>query len=217
MKSKIYIKLLLLSFLAITVGCKTIQRSDLRTSSYSLTKKLPVLTPKVDQKSLENTFTINVGGTMQGATFADKRVQDVVTLFERDVTENICEPGKVPAGTITLFITYSQIKLNNWGFLLLNCLTLCIPAILGVPITGTKEDIEIKVSISDKQNDIISEFVGNGKAKTLTGFYYGYKPGNGGGDLPSARKSNIVAYNMAMDEIKEKISKDALNLAEKLK
>jgi len=208
---------MLFSFLAITVSCKTIQRSDLRTSSNTLTQKLPVLTPKVDEKSLANTFTINVGGTMQGATYADKRIQDLVTLFERDVTENICEPGKVPAGTISLFISYSEIKMNNWGLILLNAFTAMVPAILGVPITNTREDIEINVEISDKQGNKISEYTGNGKGKAVMAFYYGYKGTNGGGDFPIARKANIIAYNMAMEEIKEKISKDAPNLTEKLK
>ena len=114
-------------------SCKTIYLSELKPSPKN-TKLLPALEPKVDIESLESTYSSGssvvevsaynsrptnssfVGIGSSTSTFQkDKRVQDAITIFERDATENITNPFGEKKGSITCRIVAGEQSMkDNW-------------------------------------------------------------------------------------------------------
>jgi len=228
----------LILFVALTASlcsCKTLQVSDLRPPNPT-NPKLPALTAKIDVQSLQNSYSsgstisqgIGVGvpvggiaiGTFAGSSisFPDKRQQDIVTLFERDVNDNICL-GNHTKGSIELKITFSHTKEGGFEYLAPAILTAGLAWAFGMPMNTVTQTLELQVEIKNSQNMTIGKYVSNAKAKTKVAAYSGYKKGDAPYMVQASvgRKANIDAYNIAMKEIKNKIQADYSKLINELK
>lgn len=129
------LKILIALFVFITINsCKTVQIKDLRPVSRN-NKLLPHLEPQIDLYSFQSAYSlgsskssgygsgyatgVNNGivsiGTYSGQTTskADKRIQDAITLFERDVKDNICNYNTDKKGYIVCKIPVRSYKGKN--------------------------------------------------------------------------------------------------------
>ncbi len=227
--------LLLTALTASLYSCKTLQVSDLRPPNPT-NPKLPLLTAKIDVQSLQNSYTsgstlsqgVGVGvpvggiaiGTFSGSSisFPDKRQQDIVTLFERDVNDNISF-GTQTKGSIELKITFSHTKEGGWEYFAPAVLTAGLAWAFGMPMNTVTQTLELQVEIKNSQNMTVGKYVSNAKAKAKVAAYSGYKKGDAPYMVQASvgRKANIDAYNIAMKEIKDKIQADYQRLINELK
>lgn len=237
MKTKLFI---LICLLALMSSCKTVQISDLRPYPKN-SNLLPNLEPQVDLYSFQSAYSLGTTNTTgygsgystgvktgvisigaysgQSTAKADKRIQDAITLFERDVKDNICNYNSDKKGYIVCKIPTSTSKGKNKVLIIFPFLcTLGISAILGVPLYHYQTELELEVEIFNNTNKSIARYTGYGKAKVPVAMYYGYyapimnETGNEGG----IRKANIEAFKMALSEINKKIQSDTQMLIEKL-
>lgn len=227
--------LLLVALTASLYSCKTLQISDLRPPN-PVNPKLPALTAKIDVQSLQSSYSsgstisqgvcvgVPVGGIAIGSfagssiSFPDKRQQDIVTLFERDVNDNISF-GNQAKGSIDLKITFSHTKEGGWEYFAPAVFTVGLAWAFGMPMNTVTQTLELQVEIRNSQNETIGKYVSNAKAKAKVAAYHGYTKADAPYMVQASvgRKANIDAYNIAMKEIKEKIQADYSRLINELK
>lgn len=224
-----------LTCIALLNSCKTLQISDLRPLNPS-NPKLPMLVPKIDVQTLQNSYssgssistglgsavavgTIAIGSFASSSiSFPDKRQQDIVTLFERDVADNICS-GKESKGSVELKITFSHTKEGGWGYLVPAIFTAGIAWAFGMPMNTVTQELELQVEIKNSANVSVGKYTASAKAKTNVAAYSGYKKGDAPYMVQASvgRKANIDAYNEAMKIIKSQIQNDYTRLVQELK
>lgn len=230
MKKHFFSTALIIGSLTFFVSCKTLQVTDLQPKSSHTSQKLPSLEAQIDLPSLENAYSKGVTqstgvglavstssfsaigvGASTSISYSDKRIQDVITLFQRDVINNISQDNsEVITGKIGLRITFSNIKFGGGGYIIPAIFTAGLAWAFGMPINVITQELELEVSVMDKNNKLIKKYTGYGKAKVNVAAYSGYKKMDGPTYQQASvgRKANIEAYNMAMAEIKASIEKD---------
>jgi len=196
---------------------------------------LPTLTPKVDIASLESAYTLGATATSTyGATstnvnkgknsanlltvgaasstsvaIADPRIQDIISIFDKDVKDNITDAYNEPSGYMVLRIDASK-KKSGMGWAVLSGMTLCIPNLLGMPIDSYTTELAITVEIYNNKDILVGKYDEISKNKMWTALYWSHNT-----DL--ARRTNIYAFREAMEKIKIKIENDYERLIDKLK
>ena len=200
-------------------GCKSIYLSDLKPTPKN-TKLLPALEPIVDIESLESAYSggssvVEVStynsrpsnssylgiGNSTSTIYKDKRVQDAITIFERDVTDNITNPFGEKKGTITCRIVAGEESMKDpwmWGTAF-SAFTLNL---VGIPLYSSVTNIEVEVDIYSKNNNLIGKYSATGYSKVWVALYWGYDT------FSASRKSAFTAFKMALNEIKLKIQDD---------
>ena len=203
--------------------------SDLKPTSKNI-KLLPALEPKIDIMSFESAYS---SGTSIGAVstynsklsnstyigigsgtstiYKDKRVQDAITIFDRDVKENITIPYGDKKGSIVCKIAAGGGRNGDvlWG--VLSGLTLMTGNLFGMPIGSCITDIEVEVEIYNLKDNLIAKYSATGSDKAYVAAYWGYEPQQG------QRKSAFTAFKMALNTIKLKIQADYDRLTFELK
>ena len=230
MKKIIQISMLMLIFVTFLVGCQSIQMSDLRPPKSPISGKLPSLEPNIDVNSLHAAYsfgttvgsgsatgyeTTALGGvigtsvfTSQQTAVADKRIQDFIVLFEREVRDNITVGDYDSKGKAVARIIIGETKVGGFGWFLLSCLTLTVPNWFGMPLWNYVTELELEVVIKDCNDKVIGRFQGYGRSRVPVAAWHGYDGGSLSqitGTEDAVRMSNIRAINMAMAEIKAKI------------
>ena len=214
-------KLFLIPFVLVFLftSCKTIYLSELKPYPKN-TKLLPALEPIVDIESLESAYSsgssvVEVStynsrpsnstylgiGNSTSTIYKDKRVHDAITIFERDVTENITNPFGEKKGSITCRIVAGDQSMKDnwvWG----TAFTLFTLNLLGIPYYSSVTDIDVEVEIYSKNNDLIGKYTATGHSKVWVALYWGYN------ESSASRKSAYTALKMALNEMKLKIQDD---------
>lgn len=200
-------------------SCVSMKTSDLKHSNRGCVQ-LPTLEPRVDLSSIESVYSMgtatssSVGyGTAIGKSSAigssvsvsqmtkDPRVQDVITIFDREVKDCITNPYGEKKGYIVCKFASGESKLN-WGIVVLSSFTLFVPNMLGMPLYIIKTNIDLIVEIYDNNERLIGRYSAEGFDKSKTGFYYGYYPKS------LSRITGVNAYKESMEKIKVKIEQD---------
>ena len=184
---------------------------------------LPALEPRIDMHSLESAFSMGqsigvstgyapaltkksaIGSSITSTTMSkDPRVQDVVTLFDRDVKNNITNPYGDKKGYKLCKIAAAGNKTHqSWA--ILHGLFLMIPTIIGVPIDKVETMLDVEVEIYDKSERLIRRY--NSQCKSdpkLVHIYYGYF-----WRTDAQRATSIEAFKCAIADIKNQIENDA--------
>ena len=192
---------------------------------------LPALEPQVDIASFQTAYSFGttnttgstvgygtkaLGGVVgvgafagQSVALADKRVQDAIVLYERDIRENVSFGNSNSVGTAVCKITTGGTKTDGFGWCILSILTMTIPNWFGMPMLYYNTELELEVEIQDCNGSTIGRYTGYGFKRIPYAAWHGYGGSfhvTDGGDGP--RKSNIDAFKMAMAEIKSKIAVD---------
>jgi len=236
-------KLLLLGMAIVFsfASCRSVKISDLKPQG-QIDKLLPSLEPQIDISSLESAFSsgtsntsgigsaysmgqnkglMTIGGfSSQTMSKVDKRIQETITIFEREVKDNITNPIGENKGYIICKIATADTRATKWLLFLPSSCTLYAANLLGMPMFYFMTELEVEVEIKDLKNNTIGRYKGYGKKEVPVAMYYGYfgqlSGNNNTKAHAAARKTNIEAFKMAMNEIKSKISKDYSTIISKL-
>ncbi len=159
-----------------------------------------------------------IGVAISNSTMSkDPRVQDAITIFDRDVKNNITNPYGEKKGYILCKIAAGGSRFAGLGWGMLSGITLFVPTIFGVPFRTFKTALDVEVEIYDKNQNLIGRYNAQCSDKTWIAMYWGYsgigpvKPA-----IPAARISSINAFKCAMIEIKNQILKDSVRLNKEL-
>lgn len=142
---------------------------------------------------------------------SDERVSDAVSIFSKEVKQNIVDTSGIsnPRGYITLRLN-SRVEDKSILMAVLNGLTLCTLNLIGVPNNYRSEELDIDVSIYNKQKTLIKEYTVIAKDTELRALYYGYTKST------ASRKAAAWALKRALKEIREQINRDRDELVSKL-
>ena len=220
-------KLVLVPFILISLftSCKSIYLSELKPSPKN-TKLLPALEPQVDIMSLEtaystgivevlaydsrlsNTYFLGIGNSTS-TIYKDKRVQDAITIFKRDVTDNITTPFGEKKGSITCRVVAGEESMKDpwmWG----TAFSLFTLNLLGIPLYSSVTNLDVEVEIYNNKNNLIGKYSATGYSKIWVALYWGYD------SFSASRKSAYTAFKMALNDIKLKIQDDNDRLRQEL-
>jgi hypothetical protein len=222
------ISILLVFVSALLFSCKSVKVNDLKSTKNNCIQ-LPALEPRIDLSSLESVYTTGSvvsssvgsvhsspgGNSLIGQSVGvstgikDKRVQDAITIFDREVKDCLTNPYGEKKGYIVCKFANGE-SVNQYGFAVLSGLFLFVPNILGMPWAGAKTNIDLDVEIYDNKERLIGRYNANFKNKAVTAFYYGYNAKS------VNRITGIRAFKGALDEIKLKIADDMPRIVSEL-
>ena len=208
-------------FVLIFYSCKSLSPETLRPKTKN-EKLLPPLTSVFDYESFYSVFPITISsgtvdtgaygtGAFTAATYKNPILEDFKIIFQRDVNGNICvfDLDETRNGTIKCSLIEANGKQKYW-WLIPSSLTFFIPNLLGMPLGSVEQELQIEVSIYDRNNNRIGRYTSDlHKDKSFSAMYYGYKS-------PSS-KTNRLIFTKCMEDIKRQIEKDYNRLNEALK
>ena len=96
-------------------------------------------------------------------------------------------------------------KIREFGLsymLLINGLTCFIPSLFGYPVFGTKSQLTLEAKIYDENNKLTDSYVSEGKGRSFSAMYWGYKAKD------CSRVAQSKALKSALTGLQKKISKD---------
>lgn len=216
--------LILMGIMFLMTSCLTLNLKDLKPYP-KIETLLPTLEPMIDEYSFESAYPTgyNAGYQTTIEQVNDKEVvvnsgfkpdfsrkQDAITLFNREVKENITNPYGDVKGSIVCKIAGESSVLGGYGWAVLSGFTFFIPNLLGMPIGNYHTSLDLDVEIYNTSNKLIGSYNAIGNSKIWCAMYYGYSHGS------AYRKSNIDAFKLAMKDIKSQIEKDSERLIKEL-
>lgn len=235
MKRTIYVFGTLLMALMLCSCATTLSLADLRPEG-ALANPLPTLAPEIDTYSLESVYSswpqrysrgTGVGVSLSSTDdermsdsyiyidtpssrrhFRDQRVQDAVTIFTREVTENISRPTGPTRGTVNCRIASGSAEMRGQGLLLLSGCFFLVPSLLGLPYGFSVTELDVNCDIYDSRGDCIGRYNAIGKCRIPLTFYTSYSS--------TDRKTAVEALKKAMKEIKLQIERDSARLTSAL-
>jgi hypothetical protein len=204
MKNSFFNKLTLaaLTICVIFIGCKTIKLSDISVGTPMVTK-LPALDLPFDKSAI--TYPPQYG--YAGTSLQD----DARSMFTKLIQENITDPIGEKYGYVSYNLVVGENKIGDIGLYVLSMLCFTIPNLFGMPFFVAKSSVEITVTISNSNKEVIGIYKGTGESKKYVAYYYGYGLSDG------LRAANIQSLKLAYAEIEAQIEKDSADLILKLK
>lgn len=220
-------------------SCKTIKISDFE-STQRLQNPIPLLEAYFDYASIEKAYVygtrnyvrsvwvedvyfdspiIRISNFVERELFVDSRFYDAVIMFEKELNDNICTYMGQPLGKAIFRINNLQSSTTGYGFFALSILTLSVPNWFGMPFYKYLTEVELELEIRDCDDKTIGRFTGVGSKKIPVAAWHGYWGRNVQyifGNEDAARKSNLEAIKLAMNEIKNKIERNALVISRDL-
>jgi len=212
------------------IGCKSFDPSLLRPREV-IPQRLPPLEVQIDQGSMESAFSLGsttgnavgysapvFGGyvtaaSLSGKSFKDRRIQDSIVVFDREINDNICELSGAKKGYAVCRIASSTTS-DNWAWLILSAWG---PYILGSPVHSSSIELDIEVEILDLQRNKVARYSAIGKDTEYSALYWGYSDYKADrDDTTLSRVLNAQALLNAMVDIKKQIQRDAVQIIEKL-
>lgn len=131
---------------------------------------------------------------------SDQRINDLLKLFVTEMEFSVYGNDSAYQGMALMEIMYFAESRDPF-FSIISPITAFIPNLLGMPFGNVMTDIEVSITIKDFNNNKLKTYIGKGYANTYIGLYWSY-----GGD--AKRKSAMVAFKEAMQEIKIKAITD---------
>lgn len=131
----------------------------------------------------------------------DVRVQDAITLFQRDIKDNITDPRGEVYGYATCKIVAGECRFNT-VIAIISLATLFLPNFAGLPFNHHMTHLELEVEIYDAREQLAGRYVQDGFGKVPIALWRGYNT------FDACRLSNMTAFKHAMQKIKKSISED---------
>lgn len=225
-------KLILILFFFIC-SCKSINYQDVNPTILPNKNLLPAMNTSIDTYNLEasysegyftakastygSSYTNKKGfGTsfhkthMKGKNYKDKRVNDVINIFEKTVKENISTPYGTKKGTIALTIRYRENN-NNKKYRAISLLSFGTATLLGFPWDKIDETIEIEVEILNNKQETIKIYKEFVSGTSYVAAWWGYNEDD------AYRKVSADNIKQALEKISLQINADASDIKKKLK
>lgn len=199
-------------------------------------QRIPALEVLIDERSLESAFSLGrtkgeglgyttglLGGLVSVATlrsqgFRDKRIQDAVVIFDREVSNNICEPEGEKYGYVICRIANRDAS-TGWGWFVVSALTAFTINLFGFPAASQSAELDVEVEIQDSKHNRIGRYSAVVKNTRYAAFYWGYSgigSLNADRDTEISRVVNAEALRKALQEIKSQINREAMKIRMRL-
>ncbi len=187
-----------LLFILVTIGllasCKPFDPKLMQASDYSLSPKLPAM-----EKQIENNHIFLV--TPQG-TFIGLSPNDLSTIFDKEITQNITNPYTDKKGYIVL-------KINTIRDADRMRLGVVIPFMfLGFTTIKHFSDIEVQIDVLNSNRRLIGSYTGTGNCALKNSLYDGYQY--------LQKVTYLTAFRLALEQAKKKMSPDMDRLIKEL-
>lgn len=213
--------LMLTAVLLLSACSPTIGLADLQPTG-TPNHQLPKLKPYIEIASLENAYsrgsTIGTSGSTTGGgiipgtlvtsgTFAsvsksDPRVNDFVTIFERDVRDNLTKREIGANGSISVRISNSITNRKIlWGRFAISTAGAFLPMIFGLPIEENSFILELDVSFYNAQAEEIATYTVVGSDSYRANVYSGK-------NMSRTRLLNANAIKSALSKLKIRVEED---------
>ena len=210
--------MILFLFAALSLGaCRSLHVSDYR-SSKPMETRLPQLDLQVHQTSFLDAYDDQYLRYRQpydddywyGRQITDRAVEDVFTLLERDMADNITTTSAETYGRMRFKLLHYNRPLRGMGWVIPSITTMFIANAVGMPIANIWVELELQMEITDANGKVLVHYVAPGKGKTPMALYYGYTASD------AIRRANLKAIKDAMKHIKQEMNADVPMLTEKL-
>lgn len=219
----------LILFGTLFLSCRTVKDSHLYTND-SNQVLLPSLEPYVDLMSFQRAYSsfqllrepdryefskaIDIDSALLvSSMFQTNRVIDNLFIFEHEVYNNITDTTSQEKGYIVCRIKNGSVNPGNYTLAVISGLTLFITNLLGMPISKVDTSLELEVIIYNNSKEKVASYNAQGEGRAWLAMYYGYSDfGNPREETALYRKSSILAFRSAINNIKEQINKDAQNI-----
>lgn len=177
--------------------------------------QLPPLAIEMDWPSLEHNYAIDfaaipsseIGQSDYYSSFADARMNDARVLMEREARHTLCQQGSKIYGTVLCKVVAHNSYYDLQALTVTSILTGFIPNLFGMPLSRKQSEIILEFSIYDIHGHLMGTFEGQGYSQKTIGLYYGRQ---------AERRTHTQAVKQALEEIRTKIAKQALQLSEEL-
>lgn len=214
--------LFLTIFLFFIVSCKTLEITEVSTVSYE--EKLPSLELFIDENSFSsvfpavsysNAYSFTNYGQYSSYTstfgthnfYGNQFVANFDKIFEKQMYDFICEQFGENKGKIVLKLIDGSFSNDGYALAYLSGYLLLIPNLFGMPFYKTSGSIKLRITIFNKNNDIIGVYESD---------LYSNKAKVGIGGYSSEKNANYsVTYDLfikALNEIQEQIVEDTPRL-----
>ena len=230
-----FLKFILIIF--ILYGCRTLKESDYIYQNKKLFATLSPIKISIDIPNLRQVFSqskYSVPGRFYGNLDVDKKNDSIYIVLNNQTyldkaialskfSDNMMI-HKIPdirAYDIINYYTsstdqhqsnsannyYAHLKITsfeekrNLPLVIFSAWTIGLSSIIGIPFNTSTTNISIELSLLNDHLDIIKKYKAKGKGRSYMALYWGY-----GKDLP--RKSNLSAFNEALESISEQIAID---------
>lgn len=220
-----------MSFIILS-ACKSITYNDVNPDIKPNDNLLPALITVVDMNNLEavyssggyhgvaNNFGTGYGANpwagwaqttvVNGSSYKDARVNDVINIFEKEVKENISSPYGEKKGYATLKLGYRG-KDTSALYILPSALSLFTINLLGFPVNEITQSLEVQVEIWNNKKELIKKYTENVENSDFIAMYWGYN------EIDIWRKVAADNIKQALKKIRYQIAQDATTLRSKLK
>lgn len=188
-------------------GCRTVGLAEMSPTG-RLPQLLPHLEARIDVPSLEGLFggmiikgSVSDFGYYEGVLYANPFVQDLITLYDRDM-RNITEEYGPLRGSAVCRVVDGDVSGGGFVLACLSGITMFIPNLLGLPFAYSKASIQLEMSIFTTQGTLAGRYTSKYNRKRVpVALYYGY-----GSD--SGQKVTIDAFKACMTDIKIQVEAD---------
>ncbi|MFN3529302.1 MAG: hypothetical protein ACK417_05215 [Bacteroidia bacterium] len=224
------VRMLLFMMIMGSSACKTIQVSDFHISSSAPHANLPKLQIHYDQTSFESAFSrglLQTTGSSSGIILgdqplffdnrsfssrsiqqSDKRYQDVMTLFEREMYSQLIEMHGEAQGSMVLKLPIVESRFHRLGLLVPHLLTSGLISLTGMPFYHYETAMEVELEVYNHQNQLIRKYRGYGEHSIPIALYGYMATHSGDGQQSGVRKTNMQAFRQAIHSIKEQMLRD---------
>lgn len=191
----ISLKLIMCCSITFFYQCKNIQLAEFHPSP-ELKSKLPALQ--------------NINSTTAPLVFGSNIYQDAVSLYNRNLEDNLTDPVGEKYGYVLYKTFVAQNTYKGWGLYTGSIITLGIPNLLGLPLLMGVTHLEVEIDFMNSKKELIAKYKGEGYSKIPVALYYGY------GLSSALRESNLRALKLALKSINTQVEKDVTLLRQKL-
>ena len=130
-----------------------------------------------------------------------ERLDEIISLYDMDVTRNINDKEAAIHGFMTLKIMAYKEKVN-YPLLFISAWTLGFPCLFGMPANTITTTMEIQITVKNESGTPIKTYSGSGEGHTYFAMYWGY-----GKDAHP--RSNVIAFKEAMTSVKQQMRSDS--------
>ena len=182
-------------------GCKSFDPKFLSPTGNPFNPKLPSM-----ERYIENNLVAIVTTTGQSVGASP---QDVLTLFDREVSEIMTNPYGDKKGFLLLKVNTIENKLSVWQWIVSGTL-MFTPTLLGLPLFSTKAVVEIQIDVMNNNRTLIGSYKGSSEKRMKSGLYIkdSYRE--------LSRVCYLLAVKQAIEDAKSKMTPDLNRLVAEL-
>lgn len=191
------VQVCLIGLVAMSTGCRSLDKALFTMPNAALNPRLPVLEPSVEAKPL-----LAAGGAAP---------EDADKLFRLELQRNLMDAQDTTTyGFAKLQIKSAAAKRTGRGLHIFQLATLLTPTVLGIPVEWFQTKLKAELQIVDVKGNVIASYAGKGDSKIRVAMYHGYS------QKGAPQLADVEALRQAMNEIRPQLAADASALREQL-